>query len=1052
MNIIHSEYRDRIAHWIRTLKRDFYMPLGELNFGFCPTMGRIPLKDADKLDFRAVSPGFTWGNTYEYGWFCSAFILPEEARGERIVLNLEPGGEAALFLNGREFGTYRAGWVKEHHHFLEDNFITDCAVPGTEYTLYMEVYAGHYIPEAESGHCATGPVLPGAYEDPLKPGKRRQLGVSTYGIWNEAAYQLYMDVMTLQSLLNILDQDSLRAQKVAEALEEFTLCVDFEQSRDRRIKDYQKAREILAPVLDAENGATMPLFSCVGNSHLDLAWLWTKEETIRKTARTFGAQLRLLEEYPDYYYIQSQPASYELCRENYPQLFERIKQAVKEGRWIAEGAMWVEPDTNMAGGEALIRQLLYGKKYYREMFGIDSRLLWLPDTFGYSAVLPQILKGCGVDYLVTQKIFWSYNEGDPFPYHYFYWEGMDGTKVTSFLPTSYTYKTDPEELNLVWKNRVQRRNIDSFLIPFGYGDGGGGPSRDYIEYLRRQKNLEGGVQVKMENPLDYFKRMDEKGGPSNTYTGELYFTAHRGTYTSQAAVKKWNRRAEFTLRRLELWSVAAAVLERKPYPAEKIEELWKRLLFNQFHDILPGSSMGKVYEEAEQELSQLCCEAEHIIFAAIQSMVNQKEGLTVWNSLPFERYCMIQLPKNFGNTDMDSCVDGKGRKYKIFCEGDVRRVRVLLPALGTTVLYPCQSAELSEQEQQPYQAYVYKSGDGYIMQNGILRVQIGSNGEIFSFGLSGKEKNIASGPMNHFRMFKDVPRKFDAWDIDSNYERQETEGIFDIHTEIVSEGGSRAAVQVSAKVGESSILQNIILEAGSDRLDFETTVEWKELHRLLKVSFPTVIQTENGINEIQFGYIERPMHRSRIYEKDRFEVCNHRYSAVCDGGNGFGILNDCKYGISMKDGTLELTLLRAGACPDMRADNGLHRFTYGITAWKGSFEECRIAEQGYEINEPPLIFEGTAPEISLAMTECRHIMIDTVKMAEDGSGDLIFRMYETKKWRDTIRLRFGFPVKYVWNCDMLENKIEKLLVEGQEVQLDFRAFEIKTLRVQLKNE
>lgn len=1052
MNIIQSEYRDRIAHWIRTLKRDFYMPLGELKFGFCPTMERVPLKETKELKFYAVSPGFTWGNTYEYGWFCTRFVLPEEADGERIVLDLKPGGEAALFLNGREFGTYRAGWVEEKHHFLEDNFITNCAVSGTEYTLYMEVYAGHYIPEAESGHCATGPVLPGSYEDPLEPGRHRQLGISTYGIWNEEAYQLYMDVMTLKGLLEILDSDSLRAQKVAEALEEFTLCVDFEQSRDKRIKSYQEARKILAPLLEAENGSTMPLFSCVGNSHLDLVWLWPKEETIRKTARTFGTQLRLLEEYSDYYYIQSQPACYELCRENYPQLFERIKQAVKEGRWVAEGAMWVEPDTNMAGGEALIRQLIYGKRYYREMFGVDSRLLWLPDTFGYSAVLPQILKGCGVDYLVTQKIFWSYNEGEQFPYHYFYWEGMDGTKVTSFLPTSYTYKTDPEELNQVWKKRVQRRDLDSFLIPFGYGDGGGGPSRDYVEYLRRQKNLEGGVRVKMENPLDYFKRMDEKGGPSNTYTGELYFTAHRGTYTSQAAIKKWNRKAELALRRLELWSAAAAVSGKKPYPFEKIETLWKKLLFNQFHDILPGSSMGRVYEEAEQELSQVCCEAEQIVSSSIQSMMIREEGLTVWNSLPFERSCMIQLPEGFGKPDMESCVDRNGQQYRIFHEGKVRRVRVSVPALGTTVLYPCQEPELSKWEKQPEQAYAYQAGNRTIMTNGILTAEISSRGEILSFGPVREEGNIAAGPMNHFRMFKDVPRKFDAWDIDSNYEKQETEGLFDIHTEITSEGGARAAVRVKAKVGNSLICQDIILEAGSDRLDFKTAIDWKELHRLLKVSFPTVIRTENGINEIQFGYIERPMHRSRAYEKDRFEVCNHRYSAVCDGGNGFGILNDCKYGISMKDGTLELTLLRAGACPDMRADNRLHTFTYGITVWKGSFEESRITELGYEINEDPLVFEGTAPDLSLAMTDSAHIMIDTVKMAEDGSGDLIFRLYEAKKWRDTARLQFGIPVKRVWSCDMLENKREELSLENQTVQLAFRAFEIKTLRVQVKNE
>ena len=595
--LMKSEWRDRIGHWVRTLKDDFYQPLGEIQWEAFRTNEQLSLGEAKREQFVSVKPGFTWGNTYEYCWMKGHIQLSEEANGKRIVMNLKPDGEATLFVNDKAFGTYRASWVNEPHHYIVDNVLSRCAKGDEQFDIMMEVYAGHYYPEAPTGGCATGPVLPGSYTDKLEEGKRRTLGRCTYGIWNEDAYQLFMDVDTLGRLLEVLDKTSLRAAKIAKALEQFTLIVDFEQERDARIESYKKAREALKPVLEAENGSTMPVFYAVGNAHLDLAWLWPIAETGRKTARTFAAQLRLIEEYPEYKFIQSQPAEYEMCRKLYPELFERIKAAVKKGQWIAEGAMWVEPDTNMASGEALIRQLLYGKQYYKDVFDVDSEVLWLPDTFGYTGALPQILKGCKVNYLVTQKIFWSYNEGEQFPYHYFNWEGIDGSRIVSFLPTSYTYKTNPKQLEEVWKNRSQLQDLDAFLLPFGYGDGGGGPTRDDIEYAKREQNLEGAPRVELSDPKSFFKKMDEAGGPVNTYVGELYFNAHRGTYTSQAKVKQNNRRAEFALREMEMWG-AFGLCKGNVYDSEKADALWKELLLNQFHDILPGSSIGRGNSEA----------------------------------------------------------------------------------------------------------------------------------------------------------------------------------------------------------------------------------------------------------------------------------------------------------------------------------------------------------------------------------------------------------------------------------------------------------------------
>ncbi|MBO4377836.1 MAG: alpha-mannosidase, partial [Clostridia bacterium] len=393
MKYMHSEWQRRLAHWQNTLQLDFYSPLGSIDVESFYTMEHLTPEEALNCQFGSMPAGTVWGHTYEYCWMRSKIVLPPEAAGKRIVMDLNTGGETTVFVNGKAFGTYRAGWVETPHHFIEDNVLTKCGEPGECYDILLEAYAGHYYPRSRINSCATGPVIPGSYTDPKTEGKRTTLGNMTYGIWNEDAYQLYMDLDTLRMLGDQVDPESLRADKIAEALEQATLIVDFEQSLEKRIESYKAAREALKPVLNAVNGSTVPVFYAIGNSHLDLAWLWPMAETHRKTARTFAAQLRLIDEYPDYRYLQSQPASYVMCKEHYPKLYERIKAAIKKGQWIAEGAMWVEPDTNMTSGESLIRQLIHGKRFFKDELGVDSKVLWLPDTFGYSAALPQILKG-----------------------------------------------------------------------------------------------------------------------------------------------------------------------------------------------------------------------------------------------------------------------------------------------------------------------------------------------------------------------------------------------------------------------------------------------------------------------------------------------------------------------------------------------------------------------------------------------------------------------------------------------------------------------------------
>lgn len=1047
MKTLSSEFKDRLDHWIHTLQNDFYEPVGKLSWEMFTTMDELSLEEATTRKYTPVEPGFTWGHTWEYGWFRTSITIPECCKGKRVNLDVQADGEATIFVNGKSFGTHRAEWVHVPHHYIVDNYITTNACPGETYTIYMEVYAGHYFPDYR--RCATGPVLPGSYTDPKTEGARLTLGNSTFGIWNEAAYQLYLDVETLRQIHSLEPETSLRAAKIAEALEKFTLLVDFEQDREARMVDYIKAREAIRPAMEAVNGSSAPEFFCVGNAHLDLAWLWTFAETRRKTARTFAQQLRLMGEYPEYRFIQSQPISYEMCRKKYPELFERIKAAIAKGNWIADGAMWVEPDTNMAGGEALIRQLLHGKRYYKEEFGVDSEVLWLPDTFGYTGALPQVLKSCKVKYLVTQKIFWTYNDGEAFPYHYFNWEGIDGTQIVSFLPTSYVYRTDPAEMADVWRKRSQVRDIENFLIPFGYGDGGGGPTRDDIEYIIREKNLEGTPKMTMCSPKEFFEYMDKKHGkPVNTYKGELYFTAHRGTYTSQAIIKKLNRKNELALRDMEIWGVTAASRGYE-YPLAKADELWKKLLFYQFHDILPGSGIERIYQEVEAESLKLNEIADRIISDEFTVLSDNKNGVSVWNSLSFERTETVTLPKEFEG----GAVTADGSIIPVTKCGNEYKATVSIKPFSRLSLFPvdCVQNEKAKQKADVRQnrASITSSEKGFILENSKLKATVNHRGEVISFIMknSGREYVPEGSCMNRFRMFKDVPRAFDAWDIDSHYEKSEVPGAYDISVKPGNIEGDEVTLEVTGRIGQSAYTQAIVLSAEAERLEFRSKIDWKELHRLLKISFPTGINAINGINEIQFGFVERPAQRSQDYDKDRFEVCNHRYSALCDNAHGFAVLNDCKYGISMNDGELALTLLKSASSPEMRADNRVHTFTYAITAWEGSFAESNALYEGLALNVPARISTGTGEDFSLAAVDSKNIIIDTIKPAEDGSGDIIIRMYEGMKMDTSACVTSMLFSGNVYSCNMLEEVEEQLNALNGKLDLHFRPFEIKTIRI-----
>ena len=1028
--VMTNEYWERVKQWLSTLQKDLYQPLGELSFGGFTSYDLLSQNEAKTHDFLPVNADTEWGHTWEYMWLKTSFTLPGEAEGKAIVLDLRFDGEATLFLDGSEFGTKRADWVKIPHHYLVDNIITRSGVAGQEYELMCEVYAGHYFPGT-----ATGPVLPGSLKDDLTEGKRRKIRRSTFGIWNEDAYQLYLDMNTLLLLYGQQPESELWTADLADALEKVTHCVEFEQEQEKRNESYRAARELLAPVLGMKNGSRQATMYAVGNAHLDLAWLWPFEETIRKTARTFAQQLRLIEMYPEYKYIQSQPAAYEMCRKFYPGLYARILEAAKNGQWIADGAMYVEPDTNMSSGEALVRQVLYGKEFYKKEFNTDSDVLWLPDTFGYTAALPQILKSCNVRYLVTQKIFWSYNDADQFPYHYFTWKGMDGSEITSFLPTSYTYRTDPEEICETWNKRVQKRDLDSFLLPFGYGDGGGGPTRDHIEYALREKDLQGMPRVEICSPHDFFEMMEEKNCRKGTWNGELYFSAHRGTYTSQALIKKNNRRSEVALRDLDfITALSSAKLGKMPDYAKK-KELWKKLLLNQFHDILPGSSIGKVYEEANALHDQIQKETGELLLAGMASMTDAKAGLTVFNSLPWARKTVVSVDERF--SDGAQTINGKPVPVM---NG---KALVEIPSMGYTAIVPAKagtSAALCS---------AYRAGDNYILENETVKIVLDACGQMLSYSNKAAGVTFSGREMNKLLLYKDIPRRWDAWDVDSIYTEDELPLNTEAQVEIMEPAGLEAAVVFERKISNSIIRQTISIRNGSEAVFFKTNVDWHEMHRMLKVRFDGGIHTTNAMHEMQFGYVERPVFSSNAYEQSRFEVCNHHYSAMADGSHGFAVLNDSKYGVGTHEGTIELTLLRAPVAPDPNADQGEQEFTYAFTGWGGAFAQSSAVREGYELNQTVHICEGVASEESVFSVDQPAVILETVKLAEDESGDIILRLYEAM--HTTVNASVHIGLKGNWKyaqCNMLEEEETPYApAENGDIALTFTPFNIQTIRL-----
>ncbi|MBI5160384.1 MAG: alpha-mannosidase [Micrococcales bacterium] len=950
----------------------------------------VPFADAVAQDFAPFPPGAAWGRPWGTTWLRITGEVPADwPAGAPVELVVDLGfsasqpGFQAEGLYWDESGRILKGLEPRNTH------LALTGGPGASFTVYVEAASNPDV--AGPWHFQPTPL--GDVETaPAEPIYRFQH--AAVGLLDVAAFGLERDVWVLDGLARELPPSSPRRAGILRALERALDVLDPEDVPGTAAA----ARAELSGALAATNGSTGHRVAAVGHAHIDSAWLWPVRETRRKVARTWSNVLDLMAVYPDLVFAASSAVQYSWIKEDYPELFERLRAAIADGRFVPVGGMWVESDTNLPGGEAMARQFVAGKGFFLREFGIETDEVWLPDSFGYSGALPQIVAASNSSNFLTQKISW--NETNRFPHHSFDWEGIDGTRVLTHFPPVDTYNSEltPAELARAERQHSERGVSDLSLVPFGFGDGGGGPTREMVEAAHRQGDLDGSPRVSVQRPDAFFAELRESLPHPPVWSGELYLEFHRGTYTSQARTKHGNRRAEHLLREAELWAATAAVRAGSAYPADELRRAWESVLLNQFHDILPGSSIAWVYRVAEREYAAVTQAAEQVIADALAALGAGAgaETQVAFNASPFP-------------------VAG-------------------VPALGAGAAARASGTATSD-------------GDGFVLESAALRARIDGSGALVSLvDLATGREAIAPGARgNELQLFRDTPNKWDAWDIDRAYQRMPMEGI---RATGVHLSGER--IEAHYALGASTAVQRIGLAPDGRALEIETEVDWHERQKLLKLAFAFDVHADTAASEIQFGHIRRPTHQNTSWDVARFETVAHRWLRVDEPGFGVTLANDRVYGHDVSriardgGGTTTLvreSLLRAPLFPDPDADQGRHVFRHAISL--GSLLDG-VAE-GYRVNLPLRRVPGAPVDPLVRVEGSDAIAIEAVKLAEDGSGDVVVRLYEVQGGRAIGRLIPGFDAGAAVRVDLLERPWPDQPADARELRL--RPFELITVRI-----
>ncbi|MET8975456.1 glycoside hydrolase family 38 C-terminal domain-containing protein [Streptomyces sp. NPDC004539] len=969
----------------------------------------VSFEEAAAASYEPFEMDTPWGPPWGTTWFRMRGTVPAEWAGRRVesVIDLGfvgdwPGNQAEALVHLTDGTPLKA--VNPLNQYVA---VANPAVGGEEIDYLVEAASNpDILADNFSKITPMGDILT-AGDKPLYTFRHANLAVLDEEVWH-----LDLDVQVLRELMVELSEHEPRRHEIMHALDRAMDALDLDDVSGSAAA----VREVLKPVLAKPANASAHIVSGVGHAHIDSAWLWPIRETKRKTSRTFSNVTSLADEYEEFVFACSQAQQYEWVRDNYPKVWARIQESVKKGQWAPVGGMWVEADGNLPGGEAVARQLIHGKRFFIEHFGIETKGVWLPDSFGYTAAYPQLAKLAGNEWFLTQKISW--NQTNTFPHHTFWWEGIDGTRIFTHFPPVDTYNArfSGEEMSRAVRQYREKGNANRSLAPFGWGDGGGGPTREIMERARRLKDLEGSAKVEIEHPDEFFAKARAEYPDAPVWVGELYLELHRATYTSQARTKQGNRRSEHKLREAELWATTAALhAPDYTYPAEKLDRLWKTVLLHQFHDILPGSSIAWVHREAEAEYARVAEELEELTAEAIDALGHG--GLRVFNTSPYDRAEVVRTP------------DGTRAYVEVAANGSA-------PVTDAAAPHPV-------------------TVDGLTLDNGLVRVEFAEDGTLKSVYDLGAGREVLAEPGNLLRLHTDLPNYWDAWDIDKHYKNRYTDLLDADSVAVVEADPLIGAVRIERSFGKgSTIVQTVTVRAGSSRIDVETDIDWHEAEKILKAAFPIDIRAPHSSAEIAFGHIQRPTHTNTTWESARFEVSGHRWVHVVEPGYGVAVLNDSTYGHDVsrtvrEDGgtttTVRLSLVRAPRIPDPGADQGRHRFTYSLLP--GASIADAVAE-GYSLNLPLRLAESTGAADPVVSVDGEGVTVEAVKLADDSSGDLVVRLYESSGGRARGVLRTSVALAGAQITDLLERPQEEAeLAADGSVAVELRPFQILTLRL-----
>jgi len=979
----------------------------------------VPVSAALAADYEPFTTGTRWGAPWSTSWFRATGEVPAEWAGRRVEVVLDlgfvgdwPGNQAEALVHDLEGRPLKG--VEPLNQYVP---VANPAVGGERVGLLIEaaanpdILANGFVPTPLGDRLTAG-------DEPLYTFTRADLAVLDEEVWH-----LGLDIDVLSELMQELAQADPRRHEILRALERALDVLDLTDVSGSAAA----ARAELADVLARPAHASAHTIHAVGHAHIDSAWLWPQRETIRKTGRTFANVTALAADYPELLFACSQAQQYAWVKASQPEVYHRMQEAAKAGQWLPVGGQWVEADGNLPGGEALARQLVHGKRFFLEEFGVECQGVWLPDSFGYTAAYPQLARLAGMQWFLTQKISW--NQTNKFPHHTFWWEGIDGSRIFTHFPSADTYNGTFEgsELAHTVRNYADKGGGTRSLLPFGHGDGGGGPTREMLERARRVRDLEGSPRVEITTPDAFFAAAQEEYPDAPVWSGELYLELHRATYTSQARTKSGNRRSEHLLREAELWAASAAVLGAPSagfdYPYDELDRLWKVVLLHQFHDILPGSSIAWVHREAEATYAAVAADLESIVASATRALLGDGDRQWVLNAAPRDRTEVLDTP-------------------------DGTAAHVVVPAHGAVALDSDAAATPAP----------VRGADSWL-DNGLVRVELDSDGLLSSVrDLVADREVLAPGARgNLLQLHVDLPNHWDAWDVDRHYRRLVTDLTTADSVTLVEQGPLVGAIRVVRSVGGSRITQTVRLTAGSRRIDVLTELDWHEQERFLKAAFPLDLHADRTAAEIQFGHVHRPTHTNTSWDAARFEVYAHRWIHAGEPGYGVALLTDSTYGFdagraTRDDGgtttTVRLSLVRGPRSPDPQADQGTHRFAYSLLP--GATIADAVAG-GYALNLPlRVVTGGSSAAQPLVAADGDGVAIEAVKLADDRSGDVVVRLYECLGGRAVTRLRAAFPISAAQLTDLLERPLDDSAVAVEadgSLQLSLRPFQVLTIRL-----